>query len=42
MKIKKLKDYNKKRIMIFVGSARSKDNCPDQDSKTSKIVNEAL
>ena len=42
MKVKKLQEYNKKRILIFIGSARSKDNCPGQDSKTSKIVNEAL
>ena len=42
MKIKKLQEYNKKNIMIFVGSARSKDNCPGQESKTSKIVKEAL
>jgi len=42
MKVKKLQEYNKKRILIFVGSARSKDNCPDQDSKTSKILLEAL
>jgi multimeric flavodoxin WrbA len=42
MKVKKLKDYNKKRIMVIVGSARSEDNCPGQDSKTGKIVKDAL
>jgi len=42
MKVKKLQEYNKKRILIFIGSARAKDNCPGQDSKTSKIVKEAL
>lgn len=42
MKIKKLQEYNKKRIMIFIGSARSKDNCPDQNSKTGIIVKEAI
>lgn len=42
MKVKKLQEYNKKRIMIIVGSARSKDNCPGEDSKTSKIVAEAI
>jgi multimeric flavodoxin WrbA len=42
MKIKKLQEYNKKRILIFIGSARSKDNCPGQDSKTSKIVLQSI
>ena len=42
MKVKKLEEYHKKRIMIIVGSARSKDNCPGEDSKTIKIVNEAI
>jgi multimeric flavodoxin WrbA len=42
MKIKKLKEYNKKKILVVLGSARSKDNCPGQDSKTSKIVTQAL
>lgn len=42
MKVKKLQEYNKKRIMIFIGSARTKDNCPDQDSKTRLIVKEAI
>lgn len=42
MKVKKLEDYNKKRIMVIVGTARSKDNCPGQDGKTKKIVEEAL
>lgn len=42
MKVKKLVDYNKKRIMIIIGSARTKDNCPGQYSKTSIIVKEAI
>jgi multimeric flavodoxin WrbA len=42
MKIKKLKEYDKKKIIIFMGSARNKNNCPDQDSKTSLIIKEAL
>lgn len=42
MKIKKIKEYNKKRIMIFIGSARSKDNCPGQDGKTMSIVKQSL
>ena len=35
MKVKKLQEYNKKRILIFIGSARCADNCPGQDGKTS-------
>lgn len=42
MKIKKLNDYNKKNIILFMGSARNKDNCPDQESKTSLIIKEAV
>jgi len=42
MKVKKLQEYNKKRIMIFSGSARCKDNCPGQDGKTNYIVEEAI
>lgn len=42
MKVKKLQEYNKKRIMIIVGSARSENNCPGENSKTSKIVEEAI
>jgi len=42
MKVKKLQEYNKKRIVIFVGSARAKDNCPGQESKTNIIVQKAI
>jgi intein/homing endonuclease len=42
MKVKKLQDYNKKRILIFIGSARTKNNCPGQESKTSIIVKQAM
>lgn len=42
MKIKRLEEYNKKTIIVFIGSARNKNNCPDQESKTSEIVKEAL
>lgn len=42
MKVKKLQEYNKKRIVIIVGSARVKDNCPGQESKTSIIVKHAI
>ena len=38
----KFKDYKGKNIVIIVGSARSKNNCPDQDGKTYKIVKEAI
>lgn len=42
MKVKKLQEYNKKRIVIIVGSARTKDNCPGQESKTNLIVKQAI
>lgn len=42
MKVKKLQEYNKKRIVIIVGSARAKDNCPGQEGKTSIIVKQAI
>jgi len=42
MKIKKLENYNNKNILIFIGSARDKNNCPGQESKTSIIVKKAI
>ena len=42
MKVKKLQEYNKKKILIFIGSARCMDNCPDQDGKTNAIVEQAI
>lgn len=42
MKIKKLNEYEKSKILIFSGSARSKNNCPDQNSKTIQIVESAI
>lgn len=42
MKVKKLQDYNKKRILVVIGSARTKNNCPGQESKTSIIVKQAI
>lgn len=37
MRIRKLSD-NKIKLLVFQGSARSLDNCPDMESKSSKIV----
>ncbi len=42
MKVKKLQEYNTKRIMVFSGSARCMDNCPGQDGKTNYIVEQAI
>ena len=37
MKVRKLGDW-KPRVLIFQGSPRDKDTCPNMDSKTHKIV----
>lgn len=38
----KIKKFNEKNIVIIIGSARSKNNCPSQNGKTFDIVIEAI
>lgn len=39
MRIKKIKEFTKrKNVLIFSGSARDKNNCPGQDSKTLQMI----
>jgi len=40
MEIKKLKEFKRRNILLFSGSARHKSNCPGQDSKTMKMIKE--
>jgi len=38
MKVKKIKDFKRKNVLIFSGSARYRNNCPGQDSKTLQMI----